>query len=565
MSQSILESLPQVAKLPTTADILVVDDTPDNLRLLMEILLHQGHRVRPVADGELAITAAQLQPPDLVLLDIKMPKVDGFEVCRQLKADPRTQDVPVIFLTVLDESVDKVKGFAVGGIDYITKPFEASELLARVENQLRLRSLQQQLTEQNRVQQYLLDQYQITALALKESEEKFAKAFERSPIPISLAAVADGTYLDVNQEFSRQTGYTREESIGHTVLELNLWVNVEDRAQVLDIVKSQGYVRAFETSMRTKSGDIRDVLLSVELIHLNNAPYFLAAAEDITERKAAKRKLAAKTQELSEALDNLKETQDQLIQSAKMAALGNLVAGVAHEINTPVGTAIMMASTLENATGAVSTEVAQGHLTQTAFQNYLEVAAESSHLILENLNRAGELIQSFKQVAVDQTSLKARLFIMKTYLEEVITNLAPQLKPTPHTVAISGDEMLTLHSYPGAISQIITNLVVNSLIHAFSENHAGHIKISFATKEDRCLLIYRDDGVGIPPENLEKIFEPFFTTARHRGGSGLGLHVAYNLVTQKLQGTISVESEIGEGVEFTISLPIDLHSNRGAS
>ncbi|PZD73170.1 Sensor histidine kinase TmoS [Acaryochloris thomasi RCC1774] len=545
-----------------TADILVVDDTPANLRLLMKLLTDQGYGVRPVAEGALALTAAQLVPPDLILLDIKMPGMDGYEVCRQLKADARTREVPVIFLTVLDEAVDIVKGFALGGVDYITKPVRAGELMARINSQVQLRFLQKQLAEKNQVQEYLLEQYETTALALKESEEKFSKAFERSPVPLSLAALPAGHFLDVNQEFVIQTGYSRQEILGHTVLELDFWVDLSERSQLLERLQIQGSVHDFETRLRAKSGEIRDVLMSVEIINLNNNPHFLAAVKDVTERNVAERRLAARTKELSQALETLKDAQNQLVESAKMAALGNLVAGVAHEINTPVGTAIMMASTLENATRMIAKDTAQGRLTQSAFHDYLEVATDASQLILDNLKRAGDLVQSFKQVAVDQTSLRERTFKVKPYLQEVISNLHPQLKQTPHSVTIAGDATLTLHSHPGALSQIITNLVVNSIDHGFCDNRAGQIHIDIQQRDAQCLLTYSDNGIGIQPENLERIFEPFFTTTHHKGGSGLGLHLVYNLVTQSLQGLITVTSTVGSGTTFTITMPQKLKDKK---
>jgi PAS domain S-box-containing protein len=542
----------------SAANILVVDDTPANLRLLLKLLTAQGYSVRPVTEGSMALTAAQLAPPDLILLDIKMPGMDGYEVCRQLKADDRTRDVPVIFLTVLDEAVDVVKGFVLGGVDYITKPVKTGELMARIGSQVQLRSLQNQLTEQNEVQQYLLKQYQDTAIALQESEEKFSKAFQNSPLPITLSSIPEGRYVDVNQAFIQQSGYTRDELVGKSALELDFWVDLEDRAQMFEQLQTQGYVHEFETRLRSKSQEIREVILFLEIIQINSVRYLLITGEDITQRKLAEQKLAARTQELSAALETLKETQSQLVQSAKMAALGNLVAGVAHEINTPVGTAIMMASTLENSTRAIAKDTAQGQLTQSAFQDYLDIATDASQLILDNLNRAGELVQSFKQVAIDQTSLKDRTFAVKPYLQEVIANLSPQLKQTPHSVTITGDENLKLHSYPGALSQIITNLVVNSLTHGFCDHSPGSIHIDIQQQDNQCLLNYSDNGVGIPTENLDQIFEPFFTTTHHKGGSGLGLHLVYNWVTQSLQGSITVTSTVGNGTTFTIALPKEL-------
>ncbi len=541
----------------TGISILVIDDTPNNLRLMMQLLGDQGYQVRPVTDGSLAIKAAQLAPPDLILLDIKMPGMDGYDVCKQLKADERTCHIPIIFLTVLDDIADVVKGFSLGAVDYITKPVKTGELIARIESQLQLRSLQIQLTKQNQQLQELLTQYQSTEIALRQSEDKFSKAFERSPIPLSISSVSDGRYFAVNQEFIRKTGYTHEELIGSTVFDLNFWDDLNSRVAMFKLLKSQGYVRNFETRLRSKTGEIKDVILSVEQIQLEDASYALTAAKDVTELKNTQHKLSVRSHELSETLNRLRETQSQLIQSEKMAALGNLVAGVAHEINTPVGTAIMMASTLENSTQTVISDLTQQTLTQTNFQNYLETATEASHLILQNLNRAGELIQSFKQIAVDQTSLKARSFNVKAYLQDIIVNLSSQLKQTPHHVSISGDDSLEIYSDPGAFSQITTNLVINALMHAFPDDRPGKIHFHISSTEQQWTLTYHDNGIGIPDENRDRIFEPFFTTARHKGGSGLGLHLVYNLVTQSLNGKISVSSSENEGTTFTITFPLE--------
>ncbi|MGB7520657.1 MAG: HAMP domain-containing sensor histidine kinase [Spirulinaceae cyanobacterium] len=183
------------------------------------------------------------------------------------------------------------------------------------------------------------------------------------------------------------------------------------------------------------------------------------------------------------------------------------------------------------------------------------MAQESSQLILGNLQRAGELVQSFKQVAVDQTNLEVRRFAVKPYLHEVIISLKPQLKKTAHTLTLEGDDTIEVESYPGAFSQIVTNLVINSLIHGYQQGKSGSLYFAVEQQKDRVEIEYKDDGQGINQENLTKIFEPFFTTARNRGGSGLGLHLVYNLVTQKLQGTIQVQSQEGSGTIFKISLP----------
>jgi signal transduction histidine kinase len=177
-------------------------------------------------------------------------------------------------------------------------------------------------------------------------------------------------------------------------------------------------------------------------------------------------------------------------------------------------------------------------------------------MILSNLERAADLIQSFKQVAVDQSSEAQRCFNVKEYLEEIILSLRNTLKKTKHTVKIEGDETLILDSYPGVFSQIVTNLVMNSLIHAYDQEDFGQIRLDFKREGECVIFQYADDGKGIHPENLSKIFDPFFTTNRSQGGTGLGLHIVYNLVSQQLKGTIQCESQVNVGTTFIIKLPI---------
>ena len=265
--------------------------------------------------------------------------------------------------------------------------------------------------------------------------------------------------------------------------------------------------------------------------------------------------LEQRTIELSETLAQLKTTQDQLIESEKMAALGNLVAGVAHEINTPIGNSVTAASTLAEETTSFTTSVMAGQLKRSTLNNYLDLATEASEIILSNLQRAGELIQSFKQIAVDRTSLERRTFALKSYLSEILITLEPQLKKTPHQVTVTGDDTILINSYPGALAQIVTNLITNSITHAYPTNKPGYIELDIQ-RSQQIVIQYRDDGCGIEQQYLNKIFEPFFTTNREHGGSGLGMHIVYNLVTQKLKGTIKVTSQVNLGTIFTITIPL---------
>lgn len=276
--------------------------------------------------------------------------------------------------------------------------------------------------------------------------------------------------------------------------------------------------------------------------------------QEVKERQSAEAKLQEKAQQLEQTLLNLQQAEAQLIQTEKMAALGGLVAGIAHEINTPIGIGVTAASLLMEKTIAFTALFKSGMMKRSDLEKFLDMAQRSSQMTLTNLERAVELIQSFKQVAVDQSSESKRVFNVKTYLEEILLQLSPKLKATKHTIQVQGDAHLSLNSYPGAFSQIVTNLVMNSLLHAYAPNEAGHIQLTFQQTETQIIFEYADDGCGIPPENLSKIFEPFFTTRRGKGGSGLGLHIVYNLVTQKLNGKIQCESQLGTGTKFTITL-----------
>jgi len=273
-------------------------------------------------------------------------------------------------------------------------------------------------------------------------------------------------------------------------------------------------------------------------------------------------KVAERTQELSDALEHLKTAQSQLVESEKMASLGGLVAGVAHEINTPIGIGVTAASTLADRTTETATAYGNKQLKGSALKAYLNMAQSSSNLILNNLNRAAELIQSFKQVAVDQSNLEKRSFAVKEYIKAALINLKPHLKKTPHKITVNGDEQIKLNNYPGAFSQTITNLVMNSVRHAYPKGGAGKLCFELKLDSERLIVEYSDDGCGIPTENRDKIFEPFFTTARAKGGTGLGLHIIFNLVTQKMQGTISVQSEVGVGTTFILNLPLQIN-NKG--
>ncbi|PWC75537.1 ATP-binding protein [Azospirillum sp. TSH64] len=283
---------------------------------------------------------------------------------------------------------------------------------------------------------------------------------------------------------------------------------------------------------------------------------FVRTLTDVTVEARSAEEIFNAMQELERAYADLKETQANLVQAEKMASLALLVAGVAHEINTPIGIAFGCATHLSGRTGMLAEGFERGTMKKSELAAYVATASESSRLIEQNLTRAAELIQSFKRVAVDQTSEERRRFDLLAYLEEVVTSLGPTLRKSRHRVAIACSPGILMDSFPGALSQVVTNLVMNALTHAFPADSRGHMVIDVdEVAEGEVEIRFADDGVGIAAENLPKVFEPFFTTRRGSGGSGLGLHIVFNLVTQSLGGRISVDSVPGDGTTFTLRIP----------
>jgi len=252
----------------------------------------------------------------------------------------------------------------------------------------------------------------------------------------------------------------------------------------------------------------------------------------------------------------LRRTQEELIQSEKMAALGSLVAGVAHEINTPLGNALTASSHLADRVDSLASLFAEGKMRRSDLDQFLGLVGETTTLMLANLERAVELVQSFKQVAVDQTSGERRQFDLKGYIDEVLLSLRPRLRKTRHQVSINCPKDILVDGYPGALSQILTNFVLNSLLHAYPGDVAGQLSITVSQPDpDWIELSYADDGIGIPAELIGRIYDPFFTTKRGSGGSGLGLHIVYNLVNVSMGGHISVKSRTGHGTQFLLRFP----------
>ncbi|SFU93693.1 ATP-binding protein [Pseudoduganella namucuonensis] len=273
------------------------------------------------------------------------------------------------------------------------------------------------------------------------------------------------------------------------------------------------------------------------------------------ELRHAKEQAEMASEELSTALENLSMTQDELVRRDKLAALGALVAGVAHELNTPIGNSLMVASTMAERTRAIKA-VMEGGLRRSALESYLRQSAEADDILARNLGRAASLVQSFKSIAVDTDQAQRRRFALGNFISELVLPLHAAVKHLPVEVALDIPEALEMDSYPAPLGRVIHALFENSLVHGFEGRAGGRIAIrARATDKDEIALSYTDDGAGIPAEHLGRIYDPFFTTKLGAGGSGLGLHVAHNIVLGVLGGRIGVESVPGKGVAFTMLLP----------
>ncbi len=262
-----------------------------------------------------------------------------------------------------------------------------------------------------------------------------------------------------------------------------------------------------------------------------------------------------RTEELELSFKTLAKAQTELVESKKMASLGSLVAGVAHEINTPVGVCITAASNICELSNGLKSDFENEQITKSGFVKYINNTEQNANLIVTNLSRAADLIGSFKQVAVDQSSELLRKFYLKAYVAEVLASLSPKFNRRNIVVNFLLENDFEVHISPSAISQILTNLLMNSLIHGFDESDSGKILITVTKINETVTFTYQDSGKGISTEHLKEIYEPFFTTKRGKGGSGLGLNIVYNLVHQSLNGSIICTSKEDDGTLFTIEFP----------
>ena len=385
--------------------------------------------------------------------------------------------------------------------------------------------------------------------------------------PIGLAFLSpDCRYLQINQRLTDICGISVEDHLGRYVRDCVPALADAVEGIVQSIMRTGDPVTGIEVAgQRADQTDERFWVTywhphrtaDGEIVGVN------VAAEEITERKRAETALNASEREVRRARDaaeaalqNLRETQNSLIEAEKLAALGRLVAGVAHEINNPLGTSLTLASSLERKSRLFAVDAAQGTLKRSSLNEFVEAIRDGSEQLQESLNRAAGLIESFKQVASDRNNSDMRSFDLGHLTEQVATGLRPALPKHDVTLNVECQRGLSMRSYPGSYGQVLTNLFLNSIAHAFPDGQQGKIAIKVsASGANGVEIIFTDDGCGMSADVRRQAFDPFFTTRRHQGCTGLGLHIVYSIVTDRLGGRLDLKSEPGRGTRVELELP----------
>lgn len=393
--------------------LLVVDDQPMNIQVLYQIF-SEDHDVFMATSGEQALAFCQETHPDLILLDVLMPDLSGIEVCRRLKANPLTADIPLIFVTGQSNPEEEAIGLSAGGVDFISKPVNATVVRARVQTHLMLKFQAERIEEANRT--------------------------------------------------------------------------LEAR-------------------------------------------------------------VAERTAELQQAMDHV-------VQQEKMASLGSLVAGITHELHTPLSNMRLVSASLLDRVEQLADDLSVGKISRSTLDGFITYCRESSALIERASERSYSLIESFKQVSVDQSSDRRCEFDLLDIVSHTVSTLRPMLKTTSHSVEIDIPAGIIIDSFPGPLEQIITNLITNSIAHAFPDREAGTMRICARHTDHHFTVSFEDNGVGISDDIKLRIFDPFFTTKAGRGGSGIGMYTVYNLVTSLYGGTIEIDGRLGQGARITAKFPI---------
>lgn len=387
---------------------------------------------------------------------------------------------------------------------------------------------------------------------LSQAESRFAIVGDIIPAPLSLTDAATGEITYVNKAWESVLGWTLQGVAGKSPLELGIWFETASREAFGAEFRRNGCVRHLQMHVQARDGTVVPVSVSADSVEQNGRRMTMSLLYDLTERTLIEAKVLKLNAEL-EARVELRTRE--LVQSEKMAALGGLVAGVSHELNTPIGNALVVSSAMHDRVLKFQDLVSRNELKRSTLERFMADSLEGSELVQRSLQRASELVHSFKQVAVDQSSERQRVFGLNEVVREIIATLKPNLKKLPWKLEIDIPPDITMHSFPGSLGQVVINLVMNAALHAFDGRTQGLISVTGRQLDAETVqLVFADDGVGMTADIVGRIFDPFFTTRMGQGGSGLGLAIVHQMVTQVLQGRVRVESSPHEGSRFILDL-----------
>jgi PAS domain S-box-containing protein len=394
--------------------------------------------------------------------------------------------------------------------------------------------------------------------AIAEGRKLLQQVIDTVPAVINVKD-PDLHYVLMNRYMAGIFGIEPKDAIGHTTSELMSRYGArktdENDLRVLKLKRGLGF---YEEEYLDSAGNLRQWLVNkLPLLDVDGEiEHIVTVALDIGERKRGEQEMRKSKEAAETALRNLRDTQASLIEAEKLAALGRMVAGVAHEVNNPIGISLTVASALERKAGLFAGEVARGDLRKSSLNDFLATSRDASSQLVANLNRAAELIQSFKQVAADRNYSDMRPFDLADLTEQVVLSLRPSLRKQNLTLTVDCQPSLMMNSYPGPYGQVLTNLFLNSVAHAFPNGGPGAIDIQArASGMDNVEIIFSDNGCGMSLDVRRRAFDPFFTTRRDQGGTGLGLHIVYNIVTNRLGGRLDLDSEPGGGTRVQMILP----------
>lgn len=521
--------------------ILIVDDYPTNIKVLSDLLIEYGFEVLIARDGENALQKLQRITPDMILLDVLMPGIDGFETCRRLKAQSSTCDIPVIFMTALADPVDKIKGLTLGAVDYITKPFQQDEVLARVNSHLKLRHLTRQLEEQNARLQEEIRSRQIAESALRFSEEKFAKAFRSNPGAMMILTLDRAEVIDTNLNFCKILDLPPGSVVGRAFEQLQQ-LSQPQCDRFLETLRQQGKIVDETYWLHTLSGQTRCLSLSAEVVHVRELPCILVMAVDISV-----------AQQAAAALEAAKAAAE-LASQAK----SQFLAHISHELRTPLNTILGYAQLMN-----------RGSYLDADQQANLEAISRSSDYLLTLINDVLEMAK----IESNQLSLNESRFD----LYQMLAGLSEMLMPKAHakqlslTVSRSPEVPQFICSDETKLRQVLLNLLGN----AVKFTQAGQVMLQVERTEvnvlsDRAVNLplpaerlglrftVSDTGVGISPDEFDLLFTPFGQTEAGRQsqeGTGLGLTISQRFV-QLLGGEIEVNSRLGVGSVFSFEIAV---------